>query len=134
MPHPRTNEFDKKLKRVFDRVDDYLEKTYGGEYPLHPSRPHRGETSNKAQDGLFNVGASFSAGYGSEIGRGYVVDVDMVTLVHIPTDVREQIERDAVRKIEDYLEEEFPNRKLHVSKDRTPFKINGDLSLGSTGS
>ncbi len=132
MSHPQVSEFNKRLKHVFDRVDDYLEEKYGGEYPLHPSRPHRGVTSNKAQDGLFNVGASFTAGYGSEIGRGYVVDVDMVTLAHIPSDVRRRIEEDAIARVEEYLQEEFPDRELHVSKDRNTFKIHGDLSLGTT--
>ncbi len=131
MAHPHTREFDARLKEVFDQVDDYLEERYGRDYPLHPSRPHRGKTSNKAQDGLFNVGASFTAGYGSQYGRGYAVDVEMVTLAHIPSDVREQVERDAVRKIEELLQEEFPDRKLQVSKDRSTFKIHGDISLGS---
>lgn len=132
MSHPRVSEFNKRLKHVFDRVDDYLEEKYGAEYPLHPSRPHRGVTSNKAQDGLFNVGASFTAGYGSKLGRGYVVDVDMVTLAHIPSDVRRRIEADAIARVEEYLQEEFPDRELHVSKDRNTFKIHGDLSLGTT--
>lgn len=132
MAHPGVDEFNSRLKRVFDRVDDYLEESYGPEYPLHPSRPRRGRTSNKAQDGLFDVGASFSAGYGSELGRGYVVDVHMVTLAHIPAEARERIEKDAVAKVEQYLQEEFPDRELQVSRDRNVFKIHGDLSLGST--
>lgn len=132
MAHPGVGEFNSRLKRVFDRVDDYLEETYGAEYPLHPSRPRRGRTSNKAQDGLFDVGASFSAGYGSDLGRGYVVDVHMVTLAHIPAEARERIEKDAVAKVEEYLQEEFPERELHVSRDRNVFKIHGDLSLGTT--
>ncbi|MFP4483508.1 MAG: hypothetical protein ACOCYG_02435 [Spirochaetota bacterium] len=132
MSHPGVRDFNRRLKKVFDRVDDYLEEKYGGKYPLHPSRPRRGVTSNKAQDGLFNIGASFTAGYGSDLGRGYVVDVDMVTLAHIPSDVRRQIEEDAIAAVEAYLREEFPDRELHVSKDRHTFKIHGDLSLGTT--
>jgi hypothetical protein len=130
MAHPRVSEFDARLKRIFDRVDDYLEEKYGRDYPLHPSRPHRGMTSNKAQDGLFNVGAAFTAGYGSDYGRGYAVDVEMVTLAHIPGEARRRIEADAVRKIEELLQKEFPDRELHVSKDRSTFKIHGDISLG----
>ena len=78
MRHPRLIEWEKKLKRTLDIVDDYLEDKYGQLYELHPSRAYRGTTSNKAHDGLFNIGASFTAGYGSKYGRGYVVDIDMI--------------------------------------------------------
>ena len=61
MGYSDIEEWERKLKRVFDDIDDYLEEKYGHLYTLHPARAERGETSNKEQDGLFNVGATFSA-------------------------------------------------------------------------
>lgn len=130
MEHHALSSFDKRLKAVFDAADDYLEEKYGGMYPLHPARAKRGATANKETDGLFNVGASFSAGYGSEHGRGYVLDVDMVTLSNVSDEKEEEIEEDAVRFIRKKLPEYFPERKLQVHRDGHVFKISGDLSLG----
>jgi hypothetical protein len=128
--HPSLIQFEANLKRLFDSVDDYLEEKYGRKYQLHPSRPSRGRTSNKAQDGLFNVGASFTAGYGSRFGRGYVVQVEMVTLEKVPPDVRELIEQEAADLVNEKLIYYFPGRDLQVARDRNVFKIHGDLRLG----
>jgi hypothetical protein len=122
--------FDKKLKNLFDEVDDHLEEKYGDRYPLHPRRARRGMTSNKAHDGLFNVGAAFSAGFGSEHGRGYVLDIDMVTLKDVPGTVEEEIENEAVDFIRRSLPRYFPDRDLRVERDGRTFKIIGDLRLG----
>ncbi len=130
MRHPRLVEFDATLKRLFDSVNDELEARYGDHYELHPARPRHGTTSNRAQDGLFNVGASFTAGYGSRLGRGYVVQVDMVTLANVPPQVRSQIEREAVDLVQKKLAYYFPHRHLTVERDRNAFKIHGDLRLG----
>jgi len=122
--------FETQLKRLFDEVDDYLEDKYGDTYPLHPARARRGRTANRETDGLFNVGASFSTGYGSEHGRGYVIDVKMVTLRNVPEEVETEIEEEAVAYVKKKLPEYFPHRKLEVKRDRRTFKISGDLSLG----
>jgi hypothetical protein len=129
--HPSLIQFEANLKRLFDSVDDYLEEKYGSQYQLHPSRPARGRTANKAQDGLFNVGGSFTAGYGSKFGRGYVVQVQMVTLDKVPADVRELIEQDAADQVNEKLTYYFPGRELQVARDRNIFKIHGDLRLGT---
>ena len=129
MRHPKLVEWEGKLKRVFDEIDDYLEDTYGNEYTLHPSRPRRGETANKEQDGLFNIGASFSAGYGSEYGRGYVVDIDMVTLEHVPDRIERQIEADVMKKLKKELPKYFPGTNINIHKDGSVIKIHGDLRL-----
>ncbi len=131
MEHHKTAEFERKLKQLFDETDDYLEETYGDRYTLHPARAKRGKTANKAADGLFNVGASFSAGYGSEHGRGYIIDVDMVTLSEVPDEVEEEIEEDAVRFIRTRLPVYFPDRELEVERDGRTFKIIGNFNLGS---
>ncbi|MCK5006297.1 MAG: hypothetical protein KAR73_02850 [Spirochaetales bacterium] len=129
MRHHKIEEWESKLKRVFDRVDDHLEEKYGRKYPLHPARPTRGTTSSKAHDGLFNLGASFSAGYGSKRGPGYVVEVRMVTLTRVPQYLRNQIEEEAVERLREELPREFPDRELKIERDGQVYKIHGDLRL-----
>ncbi|NCC50196.1 MAG: hypothetical protein EOM20_03175 [Spartobacteria bacterium] len=126
---PKVTKWEEKLKKVFDRIDDHLESSYGGAYPLHPSRPERGATSNKEQDGLFNIGAAFSPGYGSRHGRGYIVEARMVTLSHVPRHVQNQLEEEVVRLLRNELPRAFPDRELDVVRDGNVFKIVGDLRL-----
>ena len=130
MKHPRLLEFESGLRRLFDSIDERLERKYGGDYDLHPARPRHGETSSRAHDGLFNLGASFTPGYGSDIGRGYVVQVEMVTLDRVPPDVREAIEDEVADLVNERLPYYFPHRRLSVSRDRNVYKIHGDLRLG----
>jgi hypothetical protein len=131
MRHPKVVAWEKKLKDILDKIDIYLEDTYGRKYTLHPSRSQRGMTSNKSHDGLFSIGASFTAGYGSDYGRGYVVDVDMVTLDSVPDSVEQQIEEDVIKMLQRELPEAFPGKNLRIHKDGNRIKIHGDLSLGS---
>lgn len=129
MDHPKIVEWERKLKEVFDEIDDYLEDTYGNEYTLHPSRPERGQTANKEHDGLFNIGASFSAGYGSEYGRGYVVDIVMVTLDEVPPLIERKVEKEVIKKLKKELPKYFPGTNLKIHRDGSTIKIHGDLSL-----
>jgi hypothetical protein len=73
--HPKTREWDRKLKAACDRIDHWLEKEYGSLYRLRPNRAPRGATSNPEMDGLFNVQTVFTPGYGSEKGRVYLVEI-----------------------------------------------------------
>ena len=130
MRHPRRAKWERRLKDVFDRIDAGLEEEYRDLYDLHPSRPPHGSTSSRAHDGLFNVGAAFSAGYGSKHGRGYVVEVRMSTLEKVPPKVRKQIEDQVAERLRAGLEQAFPGRTLHVDRDGSTYKIHGDLSLG----
>jgi len=130
MEHHARLLWESRLKKIFIRLDEYLEEKYGRRYPLHPARAQRGSTANNAYDGLFNVGASFSAGIGSEYGPGYVVEVRMVTLSHIPAKIRVEIEDVVVEYLKRELPVEFPERELHVVRDGEIYKIYGDLSLG----
>ena len=130
MKHPRLIEFEGTLKRLFDVINDSLEARYGHRFELHPARPPHGRTANRTHDGLFNIGASFTAGYGSHHGRGYVVQVDMVTLDRVPPEVREAIEQEVVDVLNEKLPYYFPHRHLTVSRDRNVYKIHGDLRLG----
>ncbi len=127
--HPKVTEWEARLKRVFDRIDDILEDKYHGVYRLSPVRPERGATSNKEADGLFNVGAAFTAGFGSEKGPGYVVDVKMSTLDRVSPEARREIEDEVASLLDDMLHSEFPKGDLEVSRDGHVWKIHGDLSL-----
>lgn len=130
MRHPRLLEWERRVKAMFDEIDDWLEDKYGGSYPLHPSRPKRGSTSNREADGLFNVGADFSAGYGSSLGRGYTVRVRMATLDNIPDKVRAEIDWDVEELVRLKLPGAFPNRALRLKRDGALLKITGDFRLG----
>ena len=121
--------FEQTLKRLFDQIDDELEDEYGGEYPLHPARARRGTTSNKEQDGLFNIGASFTAGYGSETGRGYTVEIRLGTLADVPDDVKEEIRGVVQRRVNELLPVYFPDRDLSIVQNGDYLKIVGDLGL-----
>lgn len=121
--------FESTLKRLFDQIDDELEDRWGGDFPLHPSRSPRGDSSNKEHDGLFNIGASFSAGYGSEHGKGYVIEVRLVTLTTVDDAVREEIREYSAQRVAALLPEFFPDRELDIVRDGDLFKIVGDLSI-----
>ena len=131
MEHPEARAWNRALKSMFDEIDDVLEDRYGGRYALHPNRPARGKTSNKEMDGLFNVGADFTAGYGSDLGRGYVVQVRMSTLDHVPREVKADIESDVEHLVRDKLRLTFPGRNLELRRDGSLLKIIGDFRLGS---
>ena len=130
MPHPKTMEFDDRLKKLFDEVDHYIEDLYGDRYTLNPVRSARGETANPETDGLFYVGANFTPGYGSELGRGYIIQVLISTLEKVDEDVRREIYETAADKVKELLPVHFPERELTVRRDKNHYKIQGDFSLG----
>ncbi len=117
------------LRKSFDEIDDYLEEKYGKIYPLHPNRPRKGETSNKSSDGLFNIGAAFSPGYGSEHGRGWVIEVDMVTLAKVPGKVQREIEEEVARLLREKIEKSYRGSEIGVERDGNVFKIFGNIGL-----
>ena len=127
---PRVSAWEMKLESIFDEIDHDMEDRYGDEYPLHPSRPERGATNNPSADGLFDLGAAFSAGFGSQHGRGYTVSIRLSTLARIPPDILEKIEQEVVELLHEKLPGAFPGRDLRVERDGHSFKIIGDLSLG----
>jgi hypothetical protein len=130
MWHPKMIEFDDRLKKLFFFFYNFIEDQYGGCYSLHPMRPARGETANPEADGLFNIGANFTAGFGSELGRGYIIEVAMSTLEKVDEDVRRKIYEAAADKVRELLPFHFPERELTVRLDKNHFKIQGDFSLG----
>ena len=129
MRHRKAKAWEKQLKSVFDEIDAELERDYGGMFSRHPARAPDGGTSNPEMDGLFNVGASFSAGFGSRFGPGYVVNIQLSTLEHVPaklkTTLRDQVQALLIEK----LPVAFPGKELHVDQELRHLRIHGDLSL-----
>lgn len=130
MYHPKMVEFKRTFQRMFNEVDRDIEARFGDRYSLHPSRPRHGTTSDPSSDGLFNIGADFTPGYGSRYGRGYLIDVHMATLAEVPDDERWEIVQAVVEKLEELLPKYFPDRNLEIFCEGDHFKISGDFSLG----
>ena len=130
MRHPELTKWEATLKKVFDNIDEYLENKYGKLYPLHPLRAEKGTTSSKEHDGLFNVGASFSSGFGTKYGPGYVLEIRIATLSNVDENIRDKIEKDVAIKLREELPKFFPDKDLQVVEDGNVYKIYGDLNLG----
>ena len=120
-----------KFRQLCDELDTYLEDLFGDRYPLHPNRLPRGKASSVAYDGLFSTGTQFTLGYGSESGRGYIIDIDIVTLSRVKPEDRAAIEEAAMNFLRANLQRHFPDRKLEVVKDGSVYKLVGDFSLGN---
>ena len=129
MRHIKAKKWERRLKAVFDELDAELEARYGDRFEPHPARSPEGATSNPEMDGLFNVGASYSAGFGSKLGPGYVVDIRLSTLQRIPKELKLEL-RDTVQALlAEKLPAAFPGKQLHVDQERSHLRIHGDLSL-----
>lgn len=122
--------FEEKLDAVLADADRALEARWSGRWPLHPARPAAGAAANPRYDGLFRVTASFTAGFGSEKGPGYLVRVEPATLADVSASDRAALEDEAVGLLREGLARAFPGRDLCVERDGGPYKIFGDLSLG----
>lgn len=130
MRHTKAIEWERKLDSIFDRIDEYLEDKYGDLYPVHPVRKRRKPTGSPESDGLFRTGAAFSAGFGSEKGRGYIVRIEMMTLERVTREIQHRVEDDVAALLRDELTREFPGKDLRVERDGGTYKIFGDLHLG----
>ena len=124
--------WEHRLKQIFDEIDSELEVEGAcRKFRRHPNRPPAGATSNREDDGLFDLGAAFTVGIGSQHGPGYVVQARIATLDAIPAAQQEQFEAEVVRRLKENLPAAFPGVKLFVDRDGPVYKIHGDLSLGS---
>ncbi len=128
--HPLSEQWDRMLQKAFEATDLYLESQYGQMYTRRPNRPEDGETANPQMSGLFNLGASFTAGFGSEYGRGYTIDLEICTFENVDPEVRRRITEDAMEHLEGQLKKVFPDRDLRIVYDGGVYKIVGDFSLG----
>ena len=129
MRHIKAKQWEKKLKYVFDEIDVELEQKHGHRFKLHPARSPEGSTSNPEMDGLFNVGASYSAGFGSTLGPGYVVDIHLSTLQRIPKELKQELLDKVQSMLAEKLPTAFPGKTLFVEQEQNYLRIHGDLSL-----
>jgi hypothetical protein len=127
----RVEQWENQFAGIGSELDDYFEDKYGDLYPVHPARPKRDSTANKQYSGLFSIVSKFTAGYGSEHGSGYLLDVRLSTLATVPREVRAKIEDEVAEKLKELLARDFPDLTLRVERDGPTYKIFGDLSLGS---
>lgn len=125
----RVEAMEARLHAALERVDAELERRHGDRYGLHPARQPHGTAARRQYDGLFEVTAGFSAGYGSMHGPGYAVNLRVVTLEHVPPEAREAFEAEAVGLLEAELKAAFPARELEIVRDVHGLKIVGDLKL-----
>lgn len=128
--HPKQADLEKRLHTVFTILDEKLEDSYGNLFRLHPNRLQRGKAASNAYDGLFSTGPLFTLGYGTESGKGYIIDIDISTLERVPSKVRDEIEAFAVQTLNELLKTHFPERELSIIKEKNIYKIVGDFSLG----
>jgi hypothetical protein len=123
--------WEDRLNGLLRRVDSSLEARFGKALPIHPARPAAGITDNPQQDGLFRVTSTFTPGFGSRYGRGYVLTIDIVSLACPTPEFRDEVEQAAVTEITAGLPLVFPGKSLRVVRDGPVWKIIGDLSLKS---
>lgn len=120
---------EEALFAALEDVDAAMESRYGDRFALHPARPANGTSVNRQYDGLFELGAGFSAGFGSKFGPGYSLALRIVTLDDVPADFRERFENEAVALLRESLARHLPDRRLDVVRDGGSWKIVGDLSI-----
>ena len=118
------------MARLCQALDNHLEDIYGDRYRLHPNRLRRGKGSNPSFDGLFSTSLAFTLGYGSEYGRGYVVNVEIRTLDRVSPDDRAEILAEVFSFISGNLAKYIPGQDLKIVRDGSLMKIVGDFSLG----
>jgi hypothetical protein len=131
--HPKQSALEDQLHKMCIALDNHLEDKFGTMFPLHPNRMKRGKTANANYDGLFSTGAQFTLGYGSQLGRGYLLDIDISTLTWIKKEDVRVIEEEAILFIKEALPTYLPNRNLEIKRDMNLIKIVGDFSLGHNG-
>lgn len=125
----RTEKMEEALFGALDAVDSKMEEKYGKAFVRHPARPAVGKAARPQYDGLFSIGAGFSAGFGSKFGPGYALTFRIVTLDSVPTSFRASFELEAVDLLKTELASTFPDRSLDIVKDVNGWKIVGDLTI-----
>lgn len=126
----RTEEMEHKLFEALEKTDSEMERRYGNAFRLHPARLPDGKAATRQYDGLFSLSAGFSAGFGSQYGPGYALDLRMVTLDAVPEDFRAKFEQEAIDLLQVELDREMPERQLKIVRDTNGWKIVGDLHIG----
>ncbi|MDD2599685.1 MAG: hypothetical protein PHO37_10710 [Kiritimatiellae bacterium] len=127
--NPKLAKWEEPLFELLRSVDNQLESEFGDLYPHHPARPPHGATTNPQNDGLLRVSANFTAGFGSDHGRGYTLNMEFVTLVPVADKHTDAMESRALKLIQDGLDRTMPERHLKIKRDGNLWKIVGNLSL-----
>ncbi|MBQ7508016.1 MAG: hypothetical protein IJT52_01660 [Spirochaetales bacterium] len=128
--HPKQEILEEKMAQLCQALDNHLEDIYGDHYRLHPNRLRRGKGSNPSFDGLFSTSLAFTLGYGSEYGRGYVVNVEIRTLDKVSQYDSTKIQAEAFSFISQNLKKFIPDQDLKIVQDGNLMKVIGDFSLG----
>ena len=128
--HPKQEILEEKMAQLCQALDNHLEDIYGDHYRLHPNRLRRGKGSNPSFDGLFSTSLAFTLGYGSEYGRGYVVNVEIRTLDKVSQYDSTKIQAEAFSFISQNLKKFIPDQGLKIVQDGNLMKVIGDFSLG----
>ena len=128
--HPKQEILEEKMAQMCQALDNHLEDIYGDHYRLHPNRLRRGKGSNPSFDGLFSTSLAFTLGYGSEYGRGYVVNVEIRTLDKVSQYDSMKIQAEAFSFISRNLKKFIPDQDLKIVQDGNLMKVIGDFSLG----
>ena len=76
------------------------------------------------------MGVFVTPGFGSRLGRGYLVEIVLATEEAVPRPKRDEIELFVRDLLLEFLPVYFPDRKLTVERDGSMYKIRGDLGLG----
>lgn len=129
--HPKSEAWDRTLQAVVEQVDQTMEARHGHKFVLGWNRPAAGSTCNPQMDGLFNIGTKFTLGFGSALGRGYVLDLVVSSRDPVPPATLAAWEAEAAGLVQDELVRRFPGRDLRVERDGPVFKIVGDFGLGT---
>ena len=128
--HPKQEILEEKMAQLCQALDNHLEDIYGDHYRLHPNRLRRGKGSNPSFDGLFSTSLAFTLGYGSQYGRGYVVNVEIRTLDKVSQYDSTKIQAEAFSFISRNLKKFIPDQDLKIVQDGNLMKVVGDFSLG----
>lgn len=128
--HPKQEELENKLSQLCQALDNHLEDKFGEHYRIHPNRLKRGQAANPTFDGLFSTSLAFTLGYGSQYGRGYVMNVEIRTLDKVSQYDRANIEADAFKFVSENLKTFIPDNNLDIVHDGNVMKVIGDFSLG----
>ncbi|AWG42494.1 hypothetical protein CR532_00490 [Candidatus Borreliella tachyglossi] len=108
-------------------VDSALEDEFGSAYEIHPNRPSRGRAANGLLDGLFRVTTSFTPGYGSRFGRGYLIIIEIITLDVVDIEFSRRVVERGIKVFGEKLDEKFPAKKVFIVHDINVYKIIGDF-------
>ena len=73
--------------------------------------------------------APVAGGFGSRFGPGYVVDIRISTLQHVPNALKEELRDKVLDWLREKLPAAFPENELLVDKEGRHLRIYGDLSL-----